>query len=68
MKQNQFYCVLCRKKVMVPKDQMCVKVYKNKRAGPTPALKAYCKKCDTPLTKFIKRASAQKMMDKFGRC
>jgi hypothetical protein len=68
MKQNQFYCVACRKKVTIPSEDICVKIYNNKRSGKTPALRAYCEKCKVNLTKFIKRASTDRMLKKYGRC
>jgi len=69
MLERQFYCVKCRKKVVVPAEDVCVKTYKNKRIrGGSPALVARCAKCDTKVTKFIKADHKVAMIKKFGRC
>lgn len=70
LKRNQFYCVVCRKKVAVSPNTMCVKEYKNHRAknGYTPALKSYCNKCNTPLTKFIKYKDVDRLTSRYGTC
>lgn len=68
MKTNQFYCVSCRKKVIVSADDICVKYIKNSRVGRIPALKGECSKCDTKLTKFVKRDDAKKLEKKYGKC
>mgnify|MGYP004003244281 CR=1 len=69
LKQNQFYCVSCRGRVSAKAADMCVKVYKNKKVkGGVPALRAYCTKCGTNLTKFIKHKSKDAMQKKFGKC
>jgi len=69
MKQNQFYCVKCRRKVTANPDDMYVKIYKNKRMydGQAPALKSHCKSCATNLTKFIKHDSTHAMVEKYGK-
>ena len=63
MKQNQFYCVACRKKVSVPAKSIRLTSIKNRRSGSIPALKAKCK-CGTKLTRFVSRKSASKMRSK----
>lgn len=69
MKEREFYCVgNCRKKVTQDKKDICVKIYKNKRAGDTPALRSVCYSCGTNLTKFIKRDSTKKLTDRYGKC
>ena len=69
MKQTEFYCVSCRKRVVQKKDDMCVITLRNKKvAGGVPALTSECRKCGTNLYKFIKRDSKEKMIDKFGSC
>ena len=67
MKQNQFFCVMCSKKVMCDKDDIHFKRIKNKKIkGGVPALKCKCKKCDTKLTKFVKKADANMLKKKFN--
>lgn len=69
LKQQEFYCVCCRKRVKVPADDICVKVYKNyKIKGGVPALNGICKKCDCNVIKFIKHENKQRMIKKFGKC
>lgn len=66
MKERQFYCVSCRRKVMCPADDIHFKIIKNKRIkGGMPALKSVCNKCDTRLTKFVKRKDASKLKAKY---
>ena len=64
MKANQFYCVACRKKVMIDDEDICEVKLKNGRH----ALRAYCAKCDCHLTKFISNKSVSRMTSKFGKC
>lgn len=64
LRQNQFYCVKCRARITSPEDTICVEVFKNDR----PALRSYCHRCDTNLTKFIKNDDKDRMVDKYGRC
>jgi len=69
LKEQEFYCVKCRERVFVEKENMCVKIYKNSRTGlDTPALKGYCFESETNLTKFIKHDSTAKMVSKYGEC
>jgi len=64
MKTNEFYCVALRKKVTVSPSDICVTKLKNGRY----ALKAYCKKSKSNLTKFISNDDVSKMKSKFGKC
>ena len=66
LKKNEFYCVSCRGRVSVDKDDIRVKMIKNKKVGSIPALKGQCGKCDTNLTKFIKRSAAAKAKSEYG--
>ena len=68
MRENEFYCVKCRKVVKVPKDDICLTFIKNKKIGKIPALKGECAKCDTNLTKFVKVDDAEKLENKYGKC
>lgn len=69
MREKQFYCVSCRSIKTVKNDDICVKIYKNKRmiGGKVPTLKAQCN-CGTNMTKFIKHDDTKKMQDKYGKC
>lgn len=64
MKTNEFYCVASRKKILIDSDNICVVKLKNGRH----ALKAYCKKYNYYLIKFIKDDSVSSMKSKFGKC
>jgi len=67
MKELQFYCVACRKKVMCKKSDVAVIVYKNKKTGKTPALRCQgCPKCGTNMNKWIKPDKTQKLIEKYG--
>lgn len=68
LKQRDFYCVSCRKRVSVPADEMGVQTFKNKKVkGGVPALRSECPKCGTNVTKFIKKKDKSKMTQKFGK-
>ncbi len=68
--ERQFYCVSCRKRVTMPADDICVKVFANKRMydGKAPALRSQCSSCGTNLTKFIPHDSTAKMTTRYGKC
>tara|TARA_Y100000389_G_C17345012_1_gene455384 strand:+ start:86 stop:313 length:228 start_codon:yes stop_codon:yes gene_type:complete len=67
LKQKEFYCVKCRKRVLA--DDICVQMLKNKKVkGGVPTLSGYCNNCDTLLYKFIKHADKSKLNKKFGKC
>ena len=67
MKQRQFYCVVCNKRLTCPEDDIKFKKLKNKKVkGGVPALKCYCKSCDTNLTKFVKRKDAASLKKKYA--
>lgn len=67
LKVNEFYCVKCRKRVKLPKANMCVKmVHNSKRTVPT--LIGHCEKCDCKLHKFIKNSDVSEMTKKYGAC
>lgn len=68
LRQNQFYCVGCRKRVTVKADDICTKKYRNKKRGSVSALKGECHTCNAPLTKFIKDSAYQRLTDKYGKC
>ena len=70
LKQQEFYCVKCRKRVKSSPSYMCVKTYKNKRmkGGKSYALRSFCQKCDTNLTKFISPKEEVQLAKKYGRC
>lgn len=70
MKEREFYCVKCKKRVVLPACDINVIIYKNKKSGKTPALTGFHSKCGTKLTKFIKRDPeyVKKMIDKYGIC
>lgn len=69
LKQNEFYCVKCRKRVTVPADNICVKQYANKRVGrKISMLKGECKKCGTGVNKIFADAKLSAMKAKYGAC
>ena len=55
MKEQEFYCVKDRKRVIIPTKDICFKNIKNSKmpSGKTPALVAYCHSYDCNLTKFV---------------
>lgn len=66
MKDQEFYCVKCRKKVHLPAKEIGVVFFHNKKRGEIPALMGHCRQCDTKVTKFIKESQVPKMIEKFG--
>lgn len=64
MKEKEFYCVSCKKRVLSDPEDMSVRLYKNKNRE-VGALKGKCRKCNTNLTKFIKMADYDKMVEKY---
>ena len=70
LKQNEFYCVKCCARKTAKTEDICVKKYINDKSsvGYKPALKAYCSKCETPLTKWIKHKDVDRLVDKYGDC
>ncbi len=68
MKQNQFYCVKCRKKVTVPTNDICHVNLKSRKRKKIPALVGYCKKCECDLYKFVKVKQSSRLNKKYGRC
>jgi hypothetical protein len=67
LKQQEFYCLSCRKRVKCTATNICVKSFKNKKLGKVPTLRAYCKKCDCYLSKFIKHKDAARLTKKYGK-
>ena len=70
MKENQFYCVSCRKRVMQKdSDAICVTTLDNpNRPKGVPALFTGCPNCDINLYKFISDDAKVKMTRKYGKC
>jgi hypothetical protein len=66
LKQDEFYCVCCRKKVKG--GDIRLKLQKNYKAegGKVPMLKSSCKNCDCHLNKFVKRSNVPKLKEKYG--
>ena len=67
LKENEFYCVSCCRRVKCNHDDIRFKNIKNKRAigNKVPALKCVCKSCDTNLTKFVKRKDTERLKKKY---
>ena len=68
MKELQFYCVACRKKVTCTKSDVAVIFYKNKN-GKTPALRCQgCPghNCGINLNKWIKHDKTEEFIEKYG--
>jgi hypothetical protein len=63
LKQSEFYCVSCQKRVKEPIDCIGVNVDK---AG-KPRLRSMCHLCDTYLYKYIKLKDEKKMLKKYGK-
>ena len=69
MRQNQFYCVACARKVTVKPEDICITTIRNKkRRGGVPTMVGWCNKCECELYKFIKDDDKQRYIDKYGKC
>ena len=70
LKQKEFYCVKCRRRVTCNTEDICVKIYKNKNmvGKKVPTLFSECPYCETNLNKFIKHDLTEKMIEKYGLC
>lgn len=68
LKQEEFYCVSCRKRVKG--DDICIKTFRNKRmvGGSVPTMTGTCKKCETNVYKFIKHSAKDRLTEKYGKC
>jgi hypothetical protein len=67
LKQQEFYCVKCRKRVKIASDDMGVSVFKNEKTGmKVPSLVGNCK-CDTTVIKFIKHDDQDRFTQKYGK-
>jgi len=65
LRESEFYCVSCRKAVTPADEKIGVKMVRNKKTGPSPAIASKCG-CGTPLTKFIARADLADAKDYYG--
>ena len=67
LKENEFYCVRCKQRVICEKEDIYVKIYVNKKTNnDVPSLKCACD-CGVPLTKFIKHSKTKEMINKYGK-
>ena len=66
LKKNEMYCVKCRSRVKCNPEDICVEKIRNRKVGYVPALKCYCNKCDTSLTRFIKRSAEKEAKRCYG--
>lgn len=67
LKENQFYCVKCRKAVSCGADTIKLTCFKNKKTGSTSALTSKCCKCGTKLVKFVAKDKTSSLRSKYGR-
>lgn len=64
MKENQFYCVKCHKKVEIPASELHLKMIKNRKSGSIPALVGKHKACGTKCVKFVKKEKVKSLRSK----
>lgn len=62
LRENEFYCVNCRKSVERPTYSICVRRTKNNRSQ----LQSSCVRCEYLLYKFISEEKYDKMKTKYG--
>ena len=64
LKEDEFYCVACRRRCKSSKEDMCVIKFRNG----THALYGYCKPCDCDTYKIIKDSAVSRLTKKYGKC
>ena len=67
LKQQQFYCVYCGKRVTKDKDDIKLKIAKSSKRPKIPMLKSKCDKCNTRLNKFVKMRDIKSLSNKYGK-
>ena len=67
MRENQFYCVSDRKKVVCTKNSICVYKAKNPKRE-TWMLKGKCPKCKHAVYKIFSPTKVASMKKKYGTC
>ena len=67
MKENQFYCVKCHKKVEIPASEVHLTMIKNRKTGSIPALVGKHKACGTKCVKFVKREKVASLRSRKSR-
>jgi hypothetical protein len=69
MKQNEFYNVAIKQRVLQADRDICVVMMKNKKVeGGVPALMSVYAPTNTKMYKFIARTSYDAMVRKYGKC
>jgi len=64
LKQTQFYCLGCRKRVTG--DDIKIRSVRNYKVGAIPMMKAHCHKCEGKVNKFVKRSQAKSLKQKYA--
>jgi len=64
LKEDEFYCVACRKRCKSSKEDICVIQFINGNH----ALYGYCKPCDCDTYKIIKNKDVSRLKKKYGEC
>ena len=69
MKQNEFFSVALRQRVVQKDNEICVIIMKNKKVpGGVPALMSVHAATGSKMYKFIARKSYDDMVKKYGKC
>ncbi len=67
MKERQFYCLSCRKRVTLKKDDIRITRFNNKKVGrKIPAMVGNCE-CGTFVSKFICEAIEADLVVEYGK-
>lgn len=68
MKERQFYCLSCRKRVTLKKDDIRITRFNNKKVGrKVPAMVGNCESCGTFVSKFICEAIEADLVVEYGK-
>lgn len=68
LKERDFYCVKCRKRVSAKSKDICIQFFDNKKRGKVPALRGKCSACGTMLTKFVAMKKVEMLKKKYPVC
>lgn len=67
LKQNEFYCVMCRCRVALNSDDIRFKDAHSSKRKNIPMLKGHCAKCGCCVNKFVPNNFAGDMRRKYGK-
>ena len=69
LRQQEFYCMQCCKRVKLSENDIRVHSFKNNKVyGGTPAMTGYCPFCGSNVVKWIKHDDNTRLTKKYEKC